>query len=197
MLVENTTVPAAALPILQFKQHLRLGSGFAEDNLQEPVLESFLRAAIAAVEGRTGKVLLERAYTATATKLRDPAQFDLPLAPISAVSAFILRDLQGGEQPIAPELWRLVADMQVPYIRAVGSCLPMIPEGGEISVSFIAGYGPAWNDLPDDLAQAVMMLAAHYYEFRHDTALDARCMPFGVAALIERFRNIRLFGGRT
>ena len=53
-----------------------------------------------------------------------------------------------------------------------------------------------WGGLPDDLAQAVMLLAAHYYEYRDDTALGEGCMPFGVSSLIERYRRVRLgFGG--
>ena len=58
-----------------------------------------------------------------------------------------------------------------------------------------AGYGPDWSDLPADLAQAVLMLAAHFYEFRHESAMSGQQMPFGVSTLIERYRNIRLFSG--
>jgi uncharacterized phiE125 gp8 family phage protein len=44
------------------------------------------------------------------------------------------------------------------------------------------------------MSQAVLMLAAHYHEYRYDTALDGGCMPFGVTALIERYRPLRLGG---
>ena len=56
MLIEETAIADAALPVDQFKAHLRLGTGFAEDNVQDEVLKGFLRAAIAAIEARTGKV---------------------------------------------------------------------------------------------------------------------------------------------
>ncbi len=36
MLIEETAVPEVALPIAQFKSHLRLGTGFSDDdNLSE------------------------------------------------------------------------------------------------------------------------------------------------------------------
>ncbi|MGR3464306.1 head-tail connector protein, partial [Limimaricola sp.] len=57
-LIETGAVPEAALPIEGFRAHLRLGTGFAEDGLQDAGLAGFLRAAIAAIEARTGKVLL-------------------------------------------------------------------------------------------------------------------------------------------
>ncbi len=60
MLVEQTTVPGAALPVAEFKDHLRLGTGFADDGVQDGVLEAYLRAAMAAIEARTGKILLTR-----------------------------------------------------------------------------------------------------------------------------------------
>ena len=52
-LVEQTTVPVASLPVSQFKHHLQLGTGFADDTAQDAVLEQYLRAAIAAIEART------------------------------------------------------------------------------------------------------------------------------------------------
>ena len=62
----------------------------------------------------------------------------------------------------------------------------------------MAGYGPTWAEVPADLAQAMLMLAAHYYEYRSDTALGAGCMPFGVTALIERYRQVRMtLGGQA
>ena len=62
MLTEQTPIPDSALPIEAFKAHLRLGSGFEPDDLQSAVLQSFLRAAIAAIEARTGKALMQRDY---------------------------------------------------------------------------------------------------------------------------------------
>jgi uncharacterized phiE125 gp8 family phage protein len=60
----------------------------------------------------------------------------------------------------------------------------------------LAGFGTEWSDLPNDLAQATFLLAAHFYEFRH--ASNGGDIPFGVAALIAPHRNVRLFmGGRS
>ena len=50
MLVEETTVPMSALPVAEFKDHLRLGSGFSDDGIQDALLDAHLRAAMAAIE---------------------------------------------------------------------------------------------------------------------------------------------------
>ena len=194
MLTEQTTVPAAALPVQAFRDHLRLGTGFADDDLQDAVLESCLRAALGAIEGRTGKAILARTFRWSVTAWRDLGRQVLPVGPVGAVTGFAIRDRNGTETEVAAERYRLERDLHRPALVAGGLVLPTIPVGGSAEVTFEGGFGPGWTDVPADLGQAVMMLAAHYYEHRHDMAASDG-MPGGIAALIERYRNVRLFGG--
>lgn len=195
-LIETGPVPEAALPIEGFRAHLRLGTGFAEDGLQDAALAGFLRAAIAAIEARTGKVLLARGFALELARWRDAGGQVLPVAPLRAVTGFDMVDAQGVVAPVPTGRWRAVSDDMRPRIEPLSVALPVIPSGGVARIGFEAGFGPAWADMPADLAQAVMMLAAHYHEYRHDTGLGPGCMPFGVTALTERFRAMRLSAGR-
>lgn len=195
MLVEETTVPQSALPVAQFKDHLRLGSGFSDDGVQDAVLESYLRAALAAIEARTGKILIERKFSWTLTAWRDARRQPLPVAPVNAISAVTLFDVLGQETEVDGASWQLDPDMQRPSLQPVGTFLPSISSGGGVRIGMLAGFGPEWSDLPADLAQAVMLLAAHFYEYRHDLSRNAPAMPMGVQALIERYRTVRLFMG--
>ena len=195
MLIEQTGVPGTALPLEAFKAHLRLGTGFSDETAQEPVLESFLRAALSAIEARTGKVLFRRGFVWTLTRWRSPDAQPVPVAPVTQVTSIVLRDRDGQPEEIGAGFYRLEADTHRPVIRATGAALPAIPRGGVAEIVFEAGFGAQWSDLPADLAQAVLLLAAHYYEYRDETALGDRCMPFGVTSLIERYRTVRLLGG--
>ncbi len=198
MLVEETTVPQSALPVAQFKDHMRLGSGFADDGVQDPVLESYLRAALAAIEARTGKILIEREFSWTLTAWRDGRRQPLPVAPVNAITGVMMIDVSGNETLASGAAWYLEPDSQRPSLNAVGACLPLVPSHGQLRIGMLAGFGPEWGDIPADLAQAVMMLGAHFYEYRHDISRSTPAMPFGVAALIERHRTVRLFmGGRV
>lgn len=192
MLMTETNVPDAALPVAALKAHLRMGSGFAEDTLQDAVLGGFLRAAMAAVEARTGKVLMEREFTLAVTSLPAPDAVPLTVAPVTMIADVQRVTRSGIEQTVNAALYWLERDNQTPRLRATGACLPAPEAGGELRVRFLAGYGPEWDDVPADLQQAVLLLAAHYYEYRHDTALSDGCMPFGVTSLIERYRAMRL-----
>lgn len=195
MLIEETAVPLAALPVNELKAHLRLGSGFSDGDIQDVVLESYLRAAISAIEARTGKILVERAFSWTLTRWRDPSGQPLPVAPVVGVTSLILRDRADDEELIDPALYRLEADAQRPVLRPSGTSLPSIPAGGVAEIGFNAGYSQDWGGLPSDLGHAVTLLATHYYENRDVSGGSDRAMPFGVNSLIERYRTVRLFGG--
>ena len=195
MLIEETAVPPAALPLAEFKTHLRLGTGFADDDIQDSLLESFLRATVSAIEARTGKILIERSFSLTLPQWRDVEGQALPVAPIVAITRLLLRDRADDEEIVDPTHYRLEKDTQRPILRPGGAILPVIPLGGTAEIGFVAGIAVDWAGLPADLGHAVLLLAAHYYENRNETALGGGCMPFGVTSLIERYRTIRLFSG--
>lgn len=194
ILNEETKVPDTALPVQAFTTHLRLGTGFAETAVQEAVLVGFLRAALAAIEGRTGKALITREFSVRVEKWRDVDAQTLPIGPVQSLLEVGLTDVDDNLTIVPSERYRLAGDDQRPRIVSTGSMLPSIPTGGYCEVFFEAGYGATWADLPADLAQAVMLLAAHYYEYRHQSAKGADDLPYGVAALIERYRTVRSFG---
>ena len=194
MLTEVTSVPGAALPVQGLKDHLRLGSGFSDDGMQDGLIEGYLRAAMAAIEGRIGKVLIARRYKLTLEDWRGLSEQPLPVAPVGALVSVTLFDAVGATV-LAPERYRLVPDMQRPKLVAVGVLLPLIAEDGRAEVVFDAGFGATWSLVPADLAQAVLLLAAEFYENRHDLGQRVAGLPAVVQVLIERWRTVRVLGG--
>lgn len=195
MLTELTTVSLAALPIQGFKDHLRLGSGFTDNGLQDGLLERHLRAAIAAIEGRIGKTLLTKRLKLTLNDWRGRIEQPLPVAPITALVSVALIDAADVIIVLDPARYRLIADQQRPKLRGLGLSLPTVPNDGRAEVVFDAGFGPVWADIPPDLAQAVLLLATEYYEIRHEVDARVAGLPFAVQTLIERWRNVRVLGG--
>ncbi len=194
MLKEQATVSDGALPVAEFRDHLRLGTGFTDDAVQDGRLAGCLRAAMAAVEGRTGKVLIARPFTWAVTRWRDAGGQTLPVAPVVELTELRLVPRSGAPVVVDPARYRLEQDMHSPRIVPGGIILPSVPTGGRIEVDFVAGFGPAWADVSADLRQAVLMLAAQYYEAR-DGQTDLGELPMGVSALIARWRVVRTLGG--
>ena len=194
MLIEQTSVPLAALPVQIFKDHLRLGTGFADDGVQDGLMESHLRAALAAIEARIGKALLARQFKLVLGDWRNAAAQALPVAPVSAIASVTLVDAAGGQQVVAPARYRVQPDRHRPKLAGVGMLLPAVPVDGQVEIVFTAGFGADWAAVPADLAQAVLLLAAQFYETRHEGASQGG-VPLAVQALIEKWRNVRVLGG--
>lgn len=191
-LSELSPVPQAALPVAQLKEHLRLGTGFADEAVQDGLLVGYLRAALAVIEGRTGKVLIARDFLLELPCWRDEARQPLPVAPVATVVAVTMRARDDTASLVDPGRYRLVRDAHRPQLQGAGLYLPGIPVGGRAEVVFTGGFGD-WAEVPADLAQAVLLLAAQFHEHRHEPA--PKGLPLGVAHLIERWRQVRVLGG--
>lgn len=195
ILTEISAPPSAAVPVRAFADHLRLGSGFADDGSEDAVLELYLRAAMAAIEARLGRALLTRPYLCTLLRWREDTSHALPVGPLQSVEAVVLRSADGLETTAEPDRFSIVRDSQRPrLVGRFGRSLPRIPRGGEAEIRFTAGFGASWGDVPSDLRQAVMMLAAHFYENRNAQP-DTGGLPFGVLVLLEAYRVTRIGGG--
>lgn len=191
-LSELSPVPQAELPVAQLKEHLRLGTGFADEAVQDGLLAGYLRAALAAIEGRTGKALIVRDFLLELKGWRTGTRHPLPVAPVAVIRSMTMRNRGGQGTLVDPALYALVRDAHRPLLEGAGCYLPAIPVGGRVEVAFSGGFG-AWADVPADLAQAVLLLAAGFHEYRHEPA--AKGLPQGVAQLIERWRQVRVLGG--
>ena len=193
MLTEITSVAAGSLPVQALKDHLRLGSGFADDGMQDGLIEGYLRAAMAMIEGRIGKVLLARRFKLALEDWRARGEQALPVAPVSEIVSVTLVDRAGAPTVVPATRYGLEKDMHRPKLVADGLLLPDVPSGGSVDIVFQAGFGAAWASVPVDLRQAVLLLAAQYHEQRAETGVGM--LPFGVMALIERWRTVRILGG--
>ncbi|MBK5928524.1 hypothetical protein CCR87_14495 [Rhodobaculum claviforme] len=191
MLTEVNRLPDAALPLEICKAHLRLGHGFADDGGQDGLIARYLRAAMMAIEARIGKVLIQRDFRLRLADWRDPRGQVFPVAPVVSVHGVAIVDRDGVAQAVDPALYRLEPDPHRPFLRPAGWMLPQPPSRGAVEVTFTAGFGADWQGVPEDLAQAVMMLAAQYHESRHGAAP----MPAGVVALIASWRVVRTSAG--
>ena len=177
MLTELAPVPAGDLPLAALRDHLRLGTGFADDAIQDGILEAALRAALAAVEARTARALLIRTFVLEARPIG--GRVALPIGPAMVT----LVEIEGADG----------ARTDVTARAAVrGGARPVVeglPAGGTAVIGLTAGFGP-WDAVPPDLRQAVLMLASAYYEDRG--AMSETAFPAVVAALLAPWRPLRL-----
>ncbi|XAT60590.1 hypothetical protein GN278_07065 [Rhodobacteraceae bacterium Araon29] len=194
ILSETHPIPSENLPVEALKAHLRMGTGFAEDTLQEPVLFSFLRAAVTAIESRISQILLQREFlweTPSQVIIGDGLRF--PIRPVRSIVKIIAMDKAGMSSVLPPEAYQFSYQGD----RQILQCAPA-DRGAAVTllITMQVGIHSELNSIPADLLQAVMLLAAHFYEYREETNLKGGCMPFGVLSLIERYRPCRIYAGQ-
>lgn len=193
-LVELNAVAGDALPVARLRDHLRLGRGFGPDAEMDALLAETLRAALEAVERRTGKALIIRDFLWEVMAWRDRAAQPLPVAPVVAVTGLVVRRARGDVTTLDPGQVRLLGDAHRPVLQGV-PVLPVLSGGDTAEVSLRAGYAGTFDALPADLGQAVIALAAHLYDSRGQ-GLDG-FVPSKVLEAIAPYRSVRLFGGRA
>ena len=190
-LIETSVVADEDLPVAAFRAHLRLGTGFADDTSGDALLVQHLRGAIAMIEGRIGKALMSRDFRLTLPGWRWPDAQAIPVAPVTNVALVTLVDAEGTETVAPATAWRLVVDRHRPQILATGAVLPGVPTNGRVEIAFTAGFGASWDAVPDDLKQAVLRLAAQFYDGR----TGAEPIDGPIAALLQRWAPVRVTAG--
>lgn len=178
-------------------EHARLaqaiGETIGETSGDLPALIRCRDAAVAAVERACATALIRQTWDWRLRDWPDPSATPLPISPVLSIVSVERLSPDGTADPLAPETYALDRTGPRPAIRAVSNLLPSPPRGGGVSIRFQAGHGDAPTDVPADLRQAVLLLAAHYFERRH--AADEAALapiPHGVSALLEPHRPARL-----
>lgn len=196
VLKEQTQTPISALPVTSVKDHLRLGTGFADDGMQDNLIVAYIRAALFAIEAKTGKAIFSRTFLLNIYHWRgDGSGLAFPVAPVSKISSINIIDAAGVKHKVEPNKFYLEQDNSRPRLFFKGGGQPTIPECGRLEVLFDAGFGKNWDNIPADLAQAIILLASHYYECRHECGLNvSHALPVSVQSLIESWRTVRLIG---
>jgi uncharacterized phiE125 gp8 family phage protein len=192
MIEELSPVPTSALPIAALAAQLRLGQGFSDDGGQNDLLEAHLRAALAQVEAKTGKALILRSFQWELTRWRQAEVQPLPIRPVRVINDLDILASDGSGYRVPGGDYVLESHAGYARIVARGPALPFIPKNGRAVLSFQAGYGPDWGMVPADLAQAVLTLAAHYYEERSGQGRSD--LPPDVTGLLAPHRPLRIGG---
>ena len=185
-MLEQLTPPAAlAIPTATLGDHLHLNTAAPELDETE-TLTRLIEAATAAIERQIQKALIMHTWRWSLQSWRAP----LPLTPVAAIESIEIIDGYGESQTW--DGWFLVHGPTPRIGTRKGQIRPSIPTDGHAQITFTAGYGTGWTDIPPDLRQAVTLLAAHYYEHREAATETLAVLPFGVTSLIAPYRPIRI-----
>lgn len=182
--------PPAEEPVslAETRQFLRLDAADEDD-----LLAMLVTAARLLVEAASGRCLVDQHWRIALDRWPRTGEIRLPLAPVSAILAARVYDSAGTAQQVAPGVLTLDRAADPPLIRiSQGVAEPGRAHGG-IEIDVVAGFGPNAAAVPAPLRQAVLRLAARWFEERGDVASrDAASLPRPIAALVAPYRRVKL-----
>ncbi|SEF69078.1 head-tail connector protein [Bosea lathyri] len=164
-----------------------------DGNDEDSLLGTLITAARLMIEATSGRFLIDQSWRIVIDRWPRGGEIRLPLSPVSAITAARVYDVLGAAQPVAATALLLDKTADPPVIRMAGE-LPEIGRAhGAIEIDVVAGYGPTAVTVPALLRQAVLRLAARWFEQRGDVVgRDAEGLPAEIIALVAPFRRVRL-----
>ncbi|MBX3575856.1 MAG: head-tail connector protein [Rhizobiaceae bacterium] len=184
------TVEPAAEPVTlaDAKAHLRIAH-HSEDDL----LGGLLRAARDDVERATGVALIDQSWRLTLDRWPRHGIATLPLHPVKEVLSVTVFGAEGEAALVDAASYQLDAASR-PARLLLAERPPALHTMNGIEIDVVAGFGEAGPDVPDLLKHAILMLVAHWYEFRaaYGAADQPVSYPAGYDRLIAGYRRGRL-----
>lgn len=184
------TVEPSAEPVTpaEAKAHLRIDHS-SEDDL----LAGLIRAAREEVERATGLALIDQSWRLALDAWPCSGAVTILLHPVREILSVTAYGPDGEASLIDPATYQ--ADTASRPARMMFARPPAALRAmNGIEIDFTAGFGEAGTDVPDLLRRAMLLLVAHWYEFR--TAFGPKDQPVGYPAgydrLIAPFRTRRL-----
>jgi uncharacterized phiE125 gp8 family phage protein len=163
------------------------------DVYSDTELTRLIAAVRSYVEGYTGRALITQTWDLFLNEF-EPG-ICIPMPVLQSVTTVKYTDTDGNQQTLADTEYTVVINEQPGYIvPSYNNDWPdirYVPEAVEIR--FVAGYGAASTDVPEDLRNAIFLLLGLWHENTEDAQPFAmNQIPFGVRSLLDPYRVFRL-----
>lgn len=183
------TAPAAEpLTLAEAKAHLRV-----TNSSEDTYITTLITAARRRVEELTGRALITQTWYLYADEWPSDDRFRLPKAPLASVTSVKYKGTSGSETTWTASGNYIVDVNPTPgeVVLAYGAAWPSssLYPASPITVEYVAGYGASGSSVPEELRQAMLLLIAHWYEFREPVVAGAivTAVPMAVGYLVEPY----------
>ena len=152
-----------------------------------------LKAARQYVELASGQKLITQIWRQYETCFPTDRRLQLKVAPVQNIAAVTVFDRHGNPHVLAAEATELIRGSDPPQIRIDHNVDAGLAANG-LEVDLTVGMGDFGVDVDDTLKRAILMLVAHWYEFRGAIPPDQQpvSLPAGFDALITPYRRLGL-----
>ncbi len=187
MIISQLVTPPEAEPVTlaELKAQLRVDHGD-----EDAIIEAKISAARRHVEDLTGRTLALATYEFFLDGF-PAAEIEVPRSPLVSVDSVNFVAPNGSEVTVSPSEYEVDTASPTGWIvpHAGFSWPETMKRINAVRIRFVAGYAP--DDVPGSLKEAILQLAAWWYEQRETATVDGspRETPFGVTAIINEHRE--------
>lgn len=189
MTLFRTVAPAAEpVTLSEAKRTLRL-----DHDSEDELIAGLIRAAREEVEASCGLALIDQDWRLCLDRLPRTGRVLLRRHPVRTVTSVTVYGADGEASLVDPGTYRLDAASRPARLHFLAALSPGVAMNG-IEIDFSAGFGEAGTDVPDLLKRAMLVLVAHWFEFRASFAAREQPVSFppGYERLIAPWRARRL-----
>ena len=184
------TVDPATEPVTlaEVKAHLRL-----DHDSEDELLGGLIRAAREEVERSAGLALIDQKWRLALDEWPPQGCVAIPLHPVREILSVTAYGRQGEASLIASSAYEADTASRPARLR-FGDPPGALRAMNGIEIDFAAGFGEAATDVPDLLRRAIVLLVAHWYEFRSGFGPGDQPVsyPAGYERMIGPYRRRRL-----
>ena len=174
--------------LVQIKRHLRLDHDQDDDYLNE-----LTDAATSHVEAAIGQFLVARILRQYIDTIPASRSVSLEAWPVKSIQEVRGYDFDGNPNIISSENYRLDNHIDPPAL-ILNTKINFNAFCNGLEVDMEVGYGETGVDIPSNILRAILVLIAHWYEFRGTLPAgdETGLIPSGLDALLAPVKRVRL-----
>jgi len=190
----GSTGGSSILPDISQRRWLeRTFTARLDHDSEDELIAGLIRAAREEVEAACGLALIDQGWRLALDRLPGAGRVLLRRHPVRAVLSVTAYGRDGEASLVDPARYRLDGASRPARLHFRGAPEPGVAVNG-IEIDFTAGFGEAGADVPDLLKRAMLVLIAHWYEFRASFSGREQPVSFppGYERLVAPWRLRRL-----
>lgn len=187
-LVRTSGPDAEPVTVAELKAQLRL-----THESEDVLLASLIRAAREDVERTTALALIDQEWRLVLDRWPADAMVLIKLHPVREIISVTAYGTSGQPAVLPPGQYE-VDTISRPARIHLKQHSPGIGAMNGLDIEFAAGFGEAGPDVPETLRRAIIVLAAHWYEFRASYGPDQQPVSYPPVyeRLVAGYRERRL-----
>lgn len=173
------TAPAVEpITLAEAKAHLRV-----ETTHEDELIQDLIKAARQEAERQTSICMIRQDWRLFLDYWPDHGMIEVPIRPLVSVEEIRIFDAQGTAQILGSDAYMVDIYATLPRIYAIAMPSAQQLLNG-IEIDMRCGFGEAGADVPDLLKRAILVLVAHWFEFRG--TYSPKDQPVSIPPLFDR-----------